>query len=80
MEAVVELVVWVVEGTDVVTTVVAGAVVWAGDTVWVAFAAPTGSTTINAQTRTTKNTIGIVPREILTGDLFKMFHRILLII
>jgi hypothetical protein len=80
VEDVAGLVVWVVEGTEVVTAAVAWDVVWVGDTVWVAFAAPTGSTTITAQTRTTNNTIVTVVGELLPMALFKMFHPLLLAI
>jgi hypothetical protein len=80
VEDVAWLVVWVVEGIWVVTAVVAWDVVWVGDTVWVVFAAPTGSTTIAAQTRTTNNTIVTVGKELLTIALFKMFHPVLLVI
>ena len=74
------LVAWVVEGTEVVTAVVACDVVWVGDTVWVAVAAPTGSTTIAVQTRTANNTIVTVVGELLTMALFKMFHPVLIAI
>ncbi len=80
VEDVAGLVVWVVEGIWVVTVVVACDVVWVGDTVWVVFAAPTGSTTIAAQTRTTNNTTVTVVGELLTTALFNMFHPVLLAI
>jgi hypothetical protein len=80
VEDVAGIVVWVVDGTEVVAAEVAGAVVWAGDIVWVVFAAPDGGITMAAQTRNTRNTIVIVPGELLNRGLSKMFHRILLVI